>query len=224
MAALPGTAPGLFSRATHGGVDDFTRSNKNFHEAILIHYLQQPNNCLDYAAYCQNQEICGYTIHPSIEERLKRHNVRRDPQEQVKQYQQLAKAFSSSILRDISSHLSVVGQGGLLRLAFDLQVGGVFYYLFEEGGESTGQRFLFGATVDQQSMDDGVAYREMEAIFGELGGRIWASAGNDEAPANKPAKAQGVRTNKKRSTRRKASKKAAATGKKKSGPSVARQK
>jgi hypothetical protein len=147
----------------------FSKSNKNYYQEIFAHYFKEKNNCLDFIALCNEIEIVGYQIHPDFENRLKTNNVKTNVQSQSNKYKSLASEYTR-ILNGISDELCKIDQGGLKKIAFDVEVGGIFYYIFNNNKEKT--QYLFGATVDQGSMDSGLAYREMEDIFEEVNRQI----------------------------------------------------
>ena len=147
----------------------FEKSNRDHYKEVFTHYLSLENNCLDFLALCDGKKVLDQQQHPVFSDRLKIHNVKRSAEKQSSEYLDLAGEYTKN-LGDINQRLGEIDQGGLKKVAFDVEVGGIFYYFFNDNKARS--RYLFGATVSQQSMDNGLAYREMESIFDELKNKV----------------------------------------------------
>lgn len=149
----------------------FIKSNKPNPTQVFHHYLEQDNNCLDYLCLCKGSQIVDSGVHPHIETRLKGNNIRDiGAVEQINKYKELA-LKNMEIIGNTSGKLGEISQGALQKIMLDVEYGGVFYYIFDNTYENS-IMYIFGATVEQDSMDHGYAYREMEAIFDEVKGIV----------------------------------------------------
>ena len=149
----------------------FIKSNKPNPTQVFHYYLELENNCLDYLCLCRGNLIVDSGVHPHIESRLKGNNIRNiSAVEQINKYKELA-LRNMEIIGHTSGKLGEISQGALQKIILDVEYGGVFYYIFDSIYEDN-IIYIFGATVEQDAMDFGYAYREMESIFDEIKGII----------------------------------------------------
>jgi len=141
--------------------DEPTKTNTI--DEIFNHYLTLDNNTLHYIAYHDSYgNVKDYAI-PSLEKDLIEYGEDyRTKEEQLEKYYYFAKNYEENI-KNIEIKLEELKQGKLIKIAFDVEIGGVFYYLYPDTEGKV--EYIFGATLNQKTMDNASAYKQMQDIF-----------------------------------------------------------
>ena len=145
---------------------------------IFNHYLTLENNTLHYIAF-HNKEGCleEDTYHTALVEEIKKYEKegsQNSKEEQLKAYREFALNYDK-LISVIELKLENLGQGGLIKIALDVKIGGIFYYIYDDPNrnkETEKIEYIFGATLNQKAMDNASAYKQMQEIFDEVNKNI----------------------------------------------------
>jgi len=129
-------------------------------EEILRAVVDRPGG-LDYAAYWIDDTVVDYVnIDKMSRNILDRKIDDRTTTRQIK-YRQIAGQTHNSVI-EMNEILKGLDQGILFRVVMDVKEGGFLYHRFRSGC------YVFGATLDQRTMDDDSAERDMRVLAKEI--------------------------------------------------------
>ena len=136
-------------------------------DSIFKHYLSLENNTLDYIAYVEiEKEDSKVSIAPDFQRRMEQFGLSKEKTRggQLKLYDTLSTSMHEMV-DEVNDTFKELDQGVLFRVIYDVKKGGIFYYHIEDG------TYLFIATLDQSSMDDGSAEAEVQSIKSTV--KLW---------------------------------------------------
>lgn len=146
-------------------------SGEDVYSLIFQSYLDSKDNCLDYIAIASTEKIIDQAINKNLKKRMKGNNERNlDSNEKLKEYREFL-SENNDELKNITESLSKISQGALHKIICDVKVGGIIYEIFNDPKDGE-IYYLFAATVDQDSIDTGAAYSEIETIFDEIKDKV----------------------------------------------------
>jgi len=149
----------------------YEHSGKEVYDLIFRHYLESENNCLDYIALASNEKVIARALNNDLSTRMKGNNNRdSSSKEKLREWEKFLHDSNKEI-KNIAKSLSNIEQGSLHKIIFDVKIGGIIYEIFNDP-EDEEIYYLFGATVDQNSIDNGIAYKELETIFEEVKNKV----------------------------------------------------
>lgn len=128
-------------------IDDLSdKTNFDGIPDILLKYVTKTE--LDYLGYCKSHSIIDYP-NPKMQLRMDEKGIDKHFTDQVSEYKDIASSMFE-VIDTLNDKFKDLEQGVLVRIVFDVEEGGIFYYHINDNPKE----YLFGATVDQEKMDD----------------------------------------------------------------------
>lgn len=142
-------------------IDDLSdKTNFDGIPDVLLKYVTKTE--LDYLGYCKSHSIIDYP-NPKMQLRMDEKGIDKHFTDQVAEYKDIASSMFE-VIDTLNDKFKGLEQGVLVRIVFDVEEGGIFYYHISDNPKE----YLFGATVDQEKMDDHSADSIMKDVRNKI--------------------------------------------------------
>lgn len=156
----------LIPRSDHGRI-----------ERILQHYASSNEIRLDYIAYCDASDGTFLAselttrFDKAVDIRSLRENrlVHEIADEEEERFRGEARK-QADLIGKLNHEFENMGQGRMRKMLFDVVNGGFITIVVPSSDASTDVAYLFGATRDQEAVEDGVAMAQLKQIQSEVVG------------------------------------------------------